>query len=272
MSDNIRNPRLPALPFDGYRPPVTPEYRPPAPPPQGQVTPGTEYFSQTINAPGDSVEQRIYTTQQQWRAVDVYVDVPDPMKPETVITIRVYALIGGQRTVVATGRLGNISQLFVLTKAFPTWVAAARAQSTKFEITLEHQGLALGGRVTVSLVATNLANDPPAWVGDIRASAAGAAVIVNSVRIPDPELVIVQGAINEGVVGARFLHIHDRPFGSPFAGLIPAFSIPLGNAGGQGGSWPLPFRSQSGFIVVVPSSTNAVTTEVFDCSVQAVFR
>lgn len=225
-------------------------------------------------------ETSIYVTRSRWRAVDVYLLQRNAMDFNGVFTVRVYAHVpGGIRALIATGRFGRQRQLVVPTYVplrNPLWVAAARAQASHFEVTLEWQagGAGADGDITVSLVASNEANEPPEWVGEIHALPSVSS-FVTSAQIPDPELVSVQVVPSAGLAAMRWLHVHDRGLGVPIAGLVPAFALPICDAAGApvgSGHFPIRFRSSSGYFYVVPSSTAGVTTIALDCFVQAVFR
>lgn len=222
-------------------------------------------------------EVSVYTTTKQWRACDVFLSQKAAQHFNGVFTVRVYALTaGGLRALIATGRLGRYSQLVVnVAPRMPMWVAAARAQAVRFEITLEYQstGPTPLGLITLSLMASNEANEPPEWVGTVRALA-NAGPALSSVQIPDPELVLVQAVPMVGVAAARFLHIHDRG-NVAVAALTPAFVFPICDAAGApvgSGSFPCRFRSASGFFNISASSTADITTVELDCIMQAVLR
>lgn len=244
-----------------------------------------EAFSGTFNSPGKN-EQLIYSTQSQWRALDVYVFAQanvvgglGPIPSTSILTMKVYALLNGTRFLAASGRLGNNVAPGPVQR--PMWVAAARGQSTKWEITLEHKGAAgavasFDGQCNVVCVGSNEANEPPEWVGCVRAQPTSISSIVTGQQLatqqfPHVEIVSVEGIISAAVATARYLHVHDN---GPIAvaGAVPAFVFPLGNAGGQGGSFKLNFRSVSQEVRIVASSTSSTTTAVNDCSVQAIVR
>ena len=256
-------------------------YEPPPranPPPelaaiQGQISDTGEAYAQQFEWKSTGGEFVVYTTRRQWRACDVYLSQPGAQGPKSVFTVRVYALfVGGLRTLVATGRLGKFNAIGVgLPPKHPVWIAAARAQATRFEVTVEYAQGGPGsnaGVVSVGVCASNEANDPPAWVGAVRCSHELVPALTTQ-EFPDPELVMVQGIVPVGIAAPRFLHVHDRD-STITAGLPPSFCFPLG-VGAGGGSFFLHFRSQ-GLMTIQVSSTAAVTTAVLDCLVQAMIR
>lgn len=224
-----------------------------------------EFFQQQFPWPDGGGEMLIYTTSKQWRACDVYLAQSATQPNVGVWTMRVYALVAGMRVLVATGRLGPEASNIAPYR--PIWIAAARGQASQFEVTL--QLLVIGppitpAKLTVGVACSNEANEPPPSIGLARFGP-GQSTALATVRLPDPELVFLTGSIDVGVATPRFLHVHDVPNGTVIAGATPQFSFALGNAGGQGGSWTLNYRSISGFLSIFPSSTNDVTTIVADC-------
>lgn len=246
--------------------------------PQTSVAPNVETYAATYQWPGN--ETTVYTTVQHWRGVDVYLSQTAPQHVSGVFTVRIYArLPAGLRVLVATGRLGhqNAIDLNPFTPRAPIWAAAARGQAVTYEVTLEYRTadpVAPRANVTIAVVASNEANDPPEWVGTIKLGQQFATSLLDTSQIPDPELVWVHAAPLETVVTPRFLHVHDRGTGG-FPGASPVFSFPIcgpsGNPAGNG-VYPLRYKSLSGFLRVMASSTNGTSAIVADCILQAVVR
>jgi hypothetical protein len=226
-------------------------------------------------------ERLVYATQRRWRGVDVYISQLGLQGAMAVFTVRVYAIVpGGLRVLIETGRLGRFSEFLAnIAPSAPLWVAAARAQATYFEVTVELQqdsgGPTLNGDVTVTVVASNEANPPPAWLGVLRLGVGVLANTITSLSIPNPELVELHAVPVVGVVAPRYLHVHDLP--SPFAalGAAPAFCFPICGPNGVpvgNGVTRLRYRSTAGAFVILSSSTAAATTSTADCALQAVMR
>lgn len=266
---NVRGPRIPA-----FQPGIPPQVNLPAPAAQARITDRSEVYGQQVGWP--SGEAKIYTTSKAWKAIDVYLSTTNQVPFNGVFTVRVYAVLpAGIRTLIATGRYGRFSQA-VAAVAPPqgaAWVCAARAQASTFEVTLEFRttpGVA-PQQVAIALCASDEALTPPAWVGVLRLAANVDNALSTFGQVPSPELIMVQGAVNQGVAAARWLHVHDRGT-AVLAGLPPAFCFALGSAPGQGGTWPMSFRGVSSRLDVVCSSTADVTTQVVDCTIQALVR
>jgi len=257
-------------------------YEPPAPlavaPPSRSLDDQGESFSQSFPWP-QNVEQTIYVFQRRWQACDVYLSTRETVPVTGTFTVRVYAHTNsGLRVLVATGRLGNFQILPALTgiPSGPVWAAAARAQASFFEVTLQYNEIAVipaTGVVTVSVAASDRADPAPEWVGVMPLSLSPQPFVTTVTAtqvIPSPELVQVSGVCGVGVAADRYLHVHRNRTVVVFAGLAPILSFPLGVLAGQGGVWPLSMRGDS--FAIVASSTADLTTVAVDCFVNAVMR
>lgn len=93
--------QLPNVPI--YDPPAAPAAPPPPPIDNGAVFDGkVESYGKTLDVPQD-IETQIAVTAKPWTAIDVYVSGVFSTNT-SVLTISVYALVRGQRTLVAVGR------------------------------------------------------------------------------------------------------------------------------------------------------------------------
>jgi hypothetical protein len=254
-------PRLPTVPIVPYEPPLAP-----APPPLEEAVLGVagSIESQTVDfeyGGATGVETSLYVTKRRWRACDVFVDVPPNQMPASgCLTILVYAIWQGSRTLVASGRYGDFDVSGILKVTAPRWVVAARASAERFEIAafFSTSVAATDGVVAkITVVATDEAVEPPSllglWpLGQGNNTSLGALV-------PDVQIVGYTATIN--VAGARWLHLRwaDSNGAMP-AG--PSWCIPIGAVAGDGieGVFPTPFRIPRKFIAVDISSTISPTT------------
>ncbi len=279
-----------ASPFvNVYDPPVQPT--PPIPhalPPTG-VTDDIE--ARTFDVPWPSLgglltgqEVAVYTTVQQWPAVDVYIQDLNLIRPGEVMTVRVYAISAtAPPTLVASGRYGRFSLAgggAGEALRVPLWVAAARSLASRFLVTLqlENTTAAFSGQfTTVTIVGTSIAENAPPMLGAVRF---GTVVSDGSTMVSgkDAELLMVEGVVGEAVAAPRYLHVHCRV--GAIATKPPQFCFPLGAGigagGGFGGSFLFPpgLRPQgpSPTFQIAASSTAQITTAVTDCAIQGLFR
>lgn len=222
-------------------------------------------------------EVTLWTSEKRWRAVDVYATLPVDLPLGLLFSFFVYAVLpSGVRTLVSSGRLGKLTT--AAAGMLPTWVAAGRGQAVKWEVTCRASGSITADKISVAIVASDEANEPPEWVGLVPCGFNTVNPLVNtSVRTTSifmPELVRVEGVVGAAVAAPRYLHIHDAGAGS-MAGVTPLISLPLGAGvgagGGFGGQWKVNLRTSTinGIFQVVVSSAAGVTALVVDCSVQA---
>lgn len=303
-----KNPVSPAIGFaprvQPYSPPVTP-VAPQAPAAEVGRASDFEAFTYRIPQPSNAQVYPIYKTHRRWRAIDVFVNTDIAvMLAGTIISVFVYAIAAqGARTLVASGRLGNVAGGFygganMQFGVAPTWVAAARTEAQQFEIEASiiwnpNSGQsALLSELDITIMATDEAVDAPPLLGMI-----GAQSVVDGLGFPGfttnalfatgdpsvyrPELVGVQASIDEDVTSARWLHFYDMPvLASLPANSTPLMSWPLGPAAGYGVTdWNVRWRclppsgNQLGRgIVLLGSSTAAKTTVATDVTIQGFYR
>jgi hypothetical protein len=270
-----------------YDPPVQPT--PPLPhalPPTG-VTEAVE--ARTLDIPWAQAgglltgqETTVYTTTQQWPALDVYVQDLNLIKPGETMSIRVYAIsAAAPPTLVASGRYGHYSVAgggAGQALRVPLWVAAARCLASRFQVTIQLEGTvgAFNGQfTTVTVVGTLLSNSAPPWLGTARFGiGVSTGTLASAV---DGEILMVQGTCDPAVATPRYLNVHCKS--GAIAGVAPQFSFPLGagvGGGGFGGMWEFPPGLRpigtSGIWQIAASSTSATTTAAADCQVQGVYR
>lgn len=290
MNANVKRPRLPGLPFAGYEPPDTLPTAPERVAQQLEQDKGQEAYVNTFLVPSiagaNSVpkEYSVYKTFAPWRACDVYVSTEAPpggFAFAGTLSVFVYALVGGTRTLVASGRYEAGGPGPFRTR----WLAAARSVAQRFEVTVVYtQPTVIAASVisaTVAVVASNDATEVPddLGVGVEQGNVVYLNTVLTSVNIsalttqvpPALELFSVR-AVN-GAAAARFLQLHDTALLVPAAGAAPLMVWPLGAAIGAG----LPetrvrgFRAKFRPILLVSSTMNTLTA-VADCSVTAQFR
>lgn len=243
---------------------------------------------------------RVYSFKRRWRAVDVYVDFPNPsgaIGPTLrggILSVFVTAINQvGQiqtRTIVASGRIEDPSANGVATSfALPSWVCAARSVAQQFEVSIFYSnpgGAAIQPLVdlNVTVVGSDEAVEPPPLLGSIRGVGGGvgfnkvgpaASFNLFAPSVPFPELVGVQATINDGVVAgsARFLQLFERS-GLPFPanGTVPQMIWPLGSNAGDGiFDWKVRLRAPVA-LVLAASSTAATLTSAVDVTMQAIIR
>ena len=106
-------------------------------------------------------------------------------------------------------------------------------------------------QIQVSVVASNEANEPPAWVGVIPLWPTvldGVTQTLDTSLAPDAEIVLVQGVLAPATATPCYIGVYDFLVGVdpwPPNG-PPQFCFPLGDgAGGPfGNTWPMAYRSR----------------------------
>ncbi len=231
---------------------------------------------------------RIGSFSKPWKACDVYVQPsPGSATVSGVLSIFIWAVSGGVRVLVASGRVlvRPVSTMATaITLPEPVYAAAARGGAATFEVTGRwNQLAALGvqpGGLTVSLVGSNVDSPPEADVGAIPMSlgeGVGTFLSGGTLGSQAPggyaldalKLIGVQ-AMN-GAASPRWLHLHDVPLANAptFNGETPIFCWPMGAAIGSGiVDRAIRYRCRQKMILV-PSSTMLTTTNVVDCAIQA---
>ncbi len=238
---------------------------------------GFEAFSQSYAWPIDT-DLTVYTTSKRWRAIDVYVNQISPQPALSAFSVFVYAILpGGMRTLVASGRLGHFSGAPTATPLLPLWIASARAVASRYEVVLRYSSASGGGvngeQIGITVIAADEAVEAPPFLGAIPLSVVHTTAL-STTDLSLPELLAVSGSKGEAVASPRFIHVLEGSAAA--AGRAPVFSFPLGDEAAAGGGgfaeFGMQYRSLSGFLRVVPSSTVAVCTPVADCYVQALVR
>lgn len=254
------------LPPDVYVPATPPNIRRPRPGVGLEVGEDFEAFSQAYEWPIDN-ELTLFTTSRRWRACDVYIDQPNTA-PSSCFTVRVYAILpGGQRTLIASGRLATVG-----IPLGPEWIVAARAVAARFEVTLTYASGVGGGvsgeRVGITVIASDQAVEAPPLLGAICGGAFGN--FITTANMPFPELVGVAG-VTQAAGAARFMLLVE---GSALPnGRVPRMVWPLGSGSGQGfADYALRYRTTNGFFNLCASSTANVCTLVADCWVSFFVR
>lgn len=304
-----KNPVSPAIGFNPrvqpYSPPVT-AVAPAAPAAEVGRAGDFEAFTYRIPVPANAQVYPVYKTHRRWRALDVFVNTDIAvMLSGTIISVFVYAIAAqGARTLVASGRLGNVAGGFygganMQFGVAPTWVAAARTEAQQFEIETSiiwnpNSGQsALLSELDITIMATDEAVDAPPLLGmvpmgtDVSDGLAFPGLTTNagfgsgSPSIFRPELVGVQASIDATITAPRWLHFYDMPvLASLPANSTPVLSWPLGPAAGYGiTDWDVRWRClpPSGAelgrgIVLLASSTAGKTTVATDVTVQGFYR
>lgn len=223
------------------------------------------------------------STSRTWKACDVYVNVPSGIL-SGILSIWIYAVAKGVRTLVASGHwveLGGGAQE-------PRWIAAARAECEKFDVTYSISGqITVGVKPNlpfdVAIVASDRANEPPSWLGAVGvppgAAIPGAVPQIAWSGTPigfgvglDPltpanvahpiELLGVHAISSDAIAGKRFVQIFDKK-AAPANGDFPVMSFGLAAPGtsllerfdgGQRG-----YRFQLGLWIAASTTAEALT-------------
>lgn len=276
-------PRLPKVRYPGYEPaPSAPVIAPQGSP--EVLTASQELYTQSVEWPMD-VEVSVYTSRRPWRACDVYV-IPTPMPTAGFFTVRTYAIVGGRRVLIASGRLGFLAA--VAPNPETKWIVAARSVAAQFETTIQFTPVTvLGpfpvGEVQIAIAHSNEAVEPPPHVGAILPVASDTLMILNVVGPPavlcPPELELVRISYSNNAGGTaavpvpRWVHLHDvaQTVANP-GGLQPAMSWPLGSVDGDGDVDTLVRYRVRDAMQIVVSSTSLLTTIVGDCIINPMVR
>jgi hypothetical protein len=233
--------------------------------------------SKGLGNPGLPGELSVYKTQAAWRACDVYAALVPPSGGFTsgcLLSVFVYAVSRGSRTLVATGRQfveGTID-------AVPMrWVAAARSIAERFEVTVmctqNEAAVAFVGQIALSVVATDEAVEPPPWVGLDTAQhvylfgsntpSRMSPLNVNS-QAPAHVEIVRFAAVNH-VAADRYLMLFDTLTGAnPANGARPIMVWGLGATLGAGIAEELGYRAQLGVPQLLMSSTYNTLTIATD--------
>lgn len=241
-------------------------------------------LSRGTGAPGLPPEASLFTTEGSWRGVDVYV-LPVPpaagFSSAGCISIFIYAITKGVRTLVASGRYAVPAGAAPLLP--PTWVAGARSIVAKYEVTTQWtQSSAAAfvvGQVAVAIVASDECVDLPEELGAelaggcyLQASVAtGLGVNIAGVQIPNHLELVKVRAVN-GSAAPRYLQLHDTNLVIPPLGSVPIMEWPLGPGAGYGlEETRVRYRSKNRIQLVQSSTLNSLTVQV-DGSISAELR
>ncbi len=269
-------PRLPSL---GGAQPYDP---PPAvqidPPPMQALNVGSDgEAATTMVTPVGSQPVLVYTTARRWRACDVYVSCSNAIfQAGRIISILVYAIGDQGRTLVASGRIGNFNPDILTPKTMvPTWVVAARAQASRFEVQLQSNfNMPVGGeQFAVTAIASDEADSPPAGIGmiPILDQASAGPIRVSgplNVGAPSQELVKIIAA-NGAAAAARYVHVFDAP---PTGAMPTTPVLSYGMPAGGGISVEVDYRRFVRGVAIAASSTPVAYTAAADCALRGFIR
>lgn len=253
MNSGRRPPRLPAMPVEPFSPVIAVPAAPPPPTFDGRAVDYETGQARIINWPL-ATETLVYTTRKRWRACDVYVSVvqlaPSALAP-FIVSVFVYAIVVGQRTLVASGRL-PFSNVGTALLPQNVWACAARAGAEKFEVTVRADGADMQGKmgIVATVIATDEAVAPLVRLGEITLTGNitfGTVSTTDAVQFatssltvkPPPRLEVVRVAgINSGSA-ARYLQLYEHgPGGAPttvnMGDNFPVLEWPMGAAAGGG--------------------------------------
>jgi hypothetical protein len=230
----------------------------------------------------------VAATTRRWTALDVFVSVSPTAPTAGALSVLVFAVNKGIRTLVGSGRvvLGLLSSAVgAHTVDAPIWACAVRnAFGETYEVKALYQqdSAFVTPQTTVDFV---VAGSSEGRVADLLVGAVpmGPLLSANGVAAsqgnqpiggyscPRLELLSLQ-AVN-GAAAPRYLHLHDATDGLvAIAGLAPLMIWPLGESIGDGiVDDTIRYRAR-GVPRLVVSSTLLTTTEVADCAVSAVVR
>ena len=237
-----------------------------------------EVDTQTIDLPKSAIVS-VYKTRRPWRAVDVYVDLREAVfsNPGSVLSIFVWARMGGLRSLVATGRCRH-NALAARALRLAT-VRGVLAESFEVEV-----GYNITEVQPQRLQVTTVASDDDALTADDTEGAISVSntdLMQSATSLVSAEAFPQIVAINAiPVVAARFLHVHNQT--APIAGRAPLFAFGLGSIAIPGAMLPLAVQNPiirnrllypAGFAIAV--STTPLTTTLAaagDVLYQAWFR
>lgn len=276
--------RLPGMPTVGNRTAVripdfpahmvgaaVPVVAPPLPQQPTVLGIASDYEAQTVSVDWPRTkEASVYLTSRRWRACDVFVELPSSLTQSFVLSLFVYAVAQGARTLVASGRLSFNPSLPNASTELRHWLVAARTVAERYEVTarVSQSSIApnLTGKLTVTIAAADEMTEPQPGVGTFTKVGSPNGVKFAAVQLSAPpklEVVAVQG-VND-VAAARYLMLLDDTSTS-FAGLngsTPIMVWPLGATAGQGVFDRISYRCQLAPALGI-SSTAGVFTAAAD--------
>lgn len=285
-------PRLPVVPPGGAHPfagaPTPALLHNQQAPLRGQALTYEAQSSQVTIGVGETgvmAETTIYTTRQRWRAIDVYFDpttIQSPFSFEPAFfSVFIYAVGQASKTLVASGRFGAlIAADFPTGYTDPIYIAGARANVERYEVTVQYSELpSVGGRLVGVVAFTTIASDEATDLADdigltkisqfavpslITRRLGGAQTFIGR-----PELREVWAVNNSAA--PRYLLLLEG-VGIPAAGDVPTIVWGLGPGAGYGvHDTTIRYRSEEGFALAA-SSTATTYTPVADCMIQAVVK
>jgi hypothetical protein len=162
--------------------------------------------------------------------VDVFIAAPATVGGFTeIVTIRVYSIAQGVRSLVSSGRYGP-------TLADERWICAARGAADRYEVTIQNgsgsPAIAVGTFVQLSVVGVDQAPEAPDYVGTESLSPFADMSMTTVVQWPvvAPDIQVVAAQATSLVAGARWFQVHDSAV-ALIAGVRPVFSFGLVGVG-----------------------------------------
>jgi hypothetical protein len=240
-------PRLPSQPIAPFIPNTPPLVLPQQPPLIGSA--GTyESTRKDVTLPdaaGGNQQIDVYTTQQRWRGIDVYLSVPNLpalLGPGKTIGIQVYAIVQGVSTLVAMGRFSNADA--VQGNFLKHMIAYRGAIAEVFDVRLSTNFFGPNAAVQVAIIGSDEAvpaSDHPhrARVGLIPMTANGLMWVGNSdLFVSDAvpfQVAAIDYATND-VAEPVYFQLHDVAAGPPPLGQAPVWQtmIVLGGFSASG--------------------------------------
>lgn len=265
---------LPRVVLQAYNPPVIAQ----APPLPLIVNDGVgdDYESayrevKSVNVPGGTGGNvlSVYTTQRRWQAVDVYIATNhQAASVVSWISVAIYAITRGVRTLVATGRVRGGSanaSTFIRT-------ASARVQADKFEIALSRTGTPqdpAAMNVQVAIVASDHADTNEAESVD-GITPANTTLTIASTGVASEvaiafEPVVITAVNNSGAV--RYIQLATA-IGNP---TLLTWALAIGE-GLQYSDQTVLRRFRGSDLLIRESSTPFAYTATTDCPKQFFFR
>lgn len=214
----------------------------------------------------------VYTTTKRWKGCDVWINVGDLVIPGPqvvhALTVALFAIVQGVRTLVATGRYSREESVQGLkTKQMIRYRGGI---AEKFEVQFGINVLTASPATIVQFAI--MATDEALSVGEAEVEEAGTILIAglaNGFAQADTDVaplelrgVVASSAVALVAGTPRWLHVHDLATGGNPDTHAPLFSWSLTSGGGTFFARPtVTHRFTSGIMAVI-SSTAAVTTSI----------
>jgi hypothetical protein len=186
--------------------------------------PVREVFAQSVLLP-DTAEVSFGKFTRPWRGVDIFATV-DVMGAASSAAFTVYAMIGGQRSYVRSGRIGRA---FNGQNAAPIHVVSLRSvQAETYELTLSYDDIpAVGARALITAVGSEdaLSADDPT-VGAIPFAGTALSGTPQVRAVVSPAVLVGLNAVHTGLAGSGPIYVQ-------LGGTNPAFmsfAIPEGGS------------------------------------------